>query len=430
MANVGDSRAVLGHNGRVVQLSHDHKPDRRDERRRIVSHGGKVKNKRVNGRLAVSRAFGDFDYKKSSSFGGNSSSSSSNSSSNSPVSSQSKRHSLTISSSSGQNGASSSNREQNSNSNNNSCSEQQVYDCTSAMSGIVIVHPEILSFRIEKRTDFIILACDGLWDVMSSDDAVRIVYHALERTRDLGRVCRYLVNLALRRGSRDNVTCMIVLFHEMVPKVVPVEQEEHAEHAQKQQQQQQEKQTTVDVDDCVDDDVNDDEDVHDASDDDDDDDDDDELGIVENDMAKFSVGGGQLSTRSPNQPNSSSETATVITRQRSMTMKNSTTSRNTVMHSDMEDDLELDELDDYYDDRAMNTKNKKHKNKRSNDGEEDEMFELSPTESTTGEQLHENHYSRSRNHDVEHNENDDEDDDSWGEEDEDDGIDYEEYYDD
>jgi len=150
VANCGDSRAVLGHRGRVVHMSHDHKPTRRDEKRRIHANGGKVKNGRVLGRLAVSRAIGDFDYKRED------------------------RH-------------------------------------------VVSAKPDIEQFRIQSHTDFIILACDGLWDVMSSEDAVRITYAALAKTRDLTRVCRYLVNTALRRRSQDNVTCMIVAFHEFEP---------------------------------------------------------------------------------------------------------------------------------------------------------------------------------------------------------------------
>lgn len=62
VANVGDSRAVLSSGGQAVPLSNDHKPNRPDERRRIQSHGGFVQTlgvPRVNGVLAVSRAFGD-----------------------------------------------------------------------------------------------------------------------------------------------------------------------------------------------------------------------------------------------------------------------------------------------------------------------------------------------------------------------------------
>lgn len=45
-------------------LSQDHKPTREDESKRIRDAGGFVINSRVMGELAVSRAFGDVDFKK------------------------------------------------------------------------------------------------------------------------------------------------------------------------------------------------------------------------------------------------------------------------------------------------------------------------------------------------------------------------------
>ena len=62
--NVGDSRTVLSRAGRAVALSNDHKPSREDEAARIKAAGGFIINKRVMGELAVSRAFGDSEFKK------------------------------------------------------------------------------------------------------------------------------------------------------------------------------------------------------------------------------------------------------------------------------------------------------------------------------------------------------------------------------
>ncbi|KAL4557145.1 hypothetical protein LXL04_035317 [Taraxacum kok-saghyz] len=63
VANCGDSRAVLCHNGKAVPLSVDHKPDRDDERNRIEASGGRIifagNGARVEGVLAMSRAIGD-----------------------------------------------------------------------------------------------------------------------------------------------------------------------------------------------------------------------------------------------------------------------------------------------------------------------------------------------------------------------------------
>lgn len=63
-SNSGDSRAVLvSRNGKVTELSHDHKPDEAGEMQRIRAAGGFVDDGRVQGIIAVSRAIGDWEYK-------------------------------------------------------------------------------------------------------------------------------------------------------------------------------------------------------------------------------------------------------------------------------------------------------------------------------------------------------------------------------
>ncbi len=80
--NVGDSRAIASINGNVEILSTDHKPNNDDERKRITAAGGWVEFNRVNGKnfifevlflnvffifkgnLALSRALGDFIFKR------------------------------------------------------------------------------------------------------------------------------------------------------------------------------------------------------------------------------------------------------------------------------------------------------------------------------------------------------------------------------
>ncbi|CAH8603553.1 unnamed protein product [Schistosoma bovis] len=65
VANAGDSRAVLCRGGAAVDLSNDHKPEDEDEKARIVAAGGTVtRDGRVNGGLNLSRALGDHSYKQ------------------------------------------------------------------------------------------------------------------------------------------------------------------------------------------------------------------------------------------------------------------------------------------------------------------------------------------------------------------------------
>ena len=62
--NVGDSRAIASVAGRVEELSFDHKPSNPREQERIIAAGGYVEYNRVNGNLALSRALGDFIFKR------------------------------------------------------------------------------------------------------------------------------------------------------------------------------------------------------------------------------------------------------------------------------------------------------------------------------------------------------------------------------
>ena len=63
MANVGDSRIVIGTNGVTKAMTQDHQPSLPLEEARIKRAGGHVENDRVNGELAMSRAMGDRPYK-------------------------------------------------------------------------------------------------------------------------------------------------------------------------------------------------------------------------------------------------------------------------------------------------------------------------------------------------------------------------------
>lgn len=64
-ANLGDSRGILidVSDKKIVLSTRDHKPTDPDEFKRINKVGGQVFYKRVQGRLAVSRAFGDNEFK-------------------------------------------------------------------------------------------------------------------------------------------------------------------------------------------------------------------------------------------------------------------------------------------------------------------------------------------------------------------------------
>ena len=59
-ANAGDSRSILKQGIDTIPLSYDHKPTDSTEMNRIVKANHHVSQARVDGALALSRAFGDF----------------------------------------------------------------------------------------------------------------------------------------------------------------------------------------------------------------------------------------------------------------------------------------------------------------------------------------------------------------------------------
>ncbi|XP_023681312.2 protein phosphatase 1A isoform X1 [Paramormyrops kingsleyae] len=164
--NCGDSRALLSRAGRVHFFTQDHKPSNPLEKERIQNAGGSVMIQRVNGSLAVSRALGDFDYKCVHGKG--------------PT-------------------------------------EQ-------------LVSPEPEVYEIERSTadEFIILACDGIWDVMANEELCDFVRSRLEVTEDLEKVCNEIVDTCLYKGSRDNMSVVLVCMPG-APKVSPEAVKKEAE---------------------------------------------------------------------------------------------------------------------------------------------------------------------------------------------------------
>ena len=191
-ANLGDSRAILCRGHKAIPLTVDHKPDSTKERKRIEDLGGRVKwhgylgpdklpvpgmgAYRINGNLAVSRALGD--------------------------------------------------------------RLERPY---------VSSEPEIATFpRHPDQDKFIVLASDGLWDVMTSQDVVDFIKQIMAGSMSAGgqtnssrqksaattfipsstgkkgdairsemdkkrdNMAQFIAEEALRRGSADNITVIVV----------------------------------------------------------------------------------------------------------------------------------------------------------------------------------------------------------------------------
>ncbi|KAI8943083.1 hypothetical protein NX059_001114 [Plenodomus lindquistii] len=77
------------------------------------------------------------------------------------------------------------------------------------MKDLVTGHPYTTETVIQADQDeFLILACDGLWDVCSDQEAVDLV----RGVHDPQEASKKLVDYALARFSTDNLSCMVVRF--------------------------------------------------------------------------------------------------------------------------------------------------------------------------------------------------------------------------
>ncbi|KAG8372829.1 hypothetical protein BUALT_Bualt12G0107700 [Buddleja alternifolia] len=72
--------------------------------------------------------------------------------------------------------------------------------------------PEFQRTLLTEDDEFLILGCDGMWDVLSNQEAVSIVRRELRRNNDPQQCARELINQALKRDICDNVTAIVVCF--------------------------------------------------------------------------------------------------------------------------------------------------------------------------------------------------------------------------
>lgn len=82
--------------------------------------------------------------------------------------------------------------------------------------------PEMEEIVLTKEDEFLIIGCDGLWDVMSSQYAVTVVRKELMMHNDPEKCSRVLVREALKRNSCDNLTVVVVCFSSDPPPKIEV----------------------------------------------------------------------------------------------------------------------------------------------------------------------------------------------------------------
>lgn len=82
-------------------------------------------------------------------------------------------------------------------------------DCTPYVSHL----PQIYKYKISQNDKFMIVACDGLWDVLSNQDAVDYINTLLTTKKFKGNYAKELAELAYKKGSLDNITTLVYLFN-------------------------------------------------------------------------------------------------------------------------------------------------------------------------------------------------------------------------
>jgi serine/threonine protein phosphatase PrpC len=170
---VGDARAVLSCTGttssqKAYRLTHDHRADDPEEIARIEAAGGFVARSRVLGILAVARSMGDHGMK-----------------------------------------------------------EFVIGKPFSSVTKVAIDYVDSSQGSPCISSEFVILACDGLWDVMDDQEAVDLVRKSVfgstdptkllnlsptdvqARKEKMEKAAQILVDTAMQNGSTDNITAVV-----------------------------------------------------------------------------------------------------------------------------------------------------------------------------------------------------------------------------
>eukprot|EP00873_Tetraselmis_striata_P001646 jgi/Tetstr1/421910/TSEL_012810.t1 len=159
VANAGDSRCVCSREGIAHAMTEDHKPGNPEELSRVLKAGGMVADGRIMGSLNLSRAIGDLEFKTAKGLG--------------------------------------------------------------LEAQMVTPVPEIREIELAEGDEFLVLACDGIWDVLSNQEVVTFVRSALLAGNDPLAVCEQLCDRCCAKDTDspeqgcDNLSCMVVLFKEL-----------------------------------------------------------------------------------------------------------------------------------------------------------------------------------------------------------------------
>lgn len=85
--------------------------------------------------------------------------------------------------------------------------------------------PDVTTVELNGSEDFLVIACDGLWDTVTPQEAADAVYKQLKENKDdLNAVAQTLVSLAKGNGSSDNITIIVVFLRPISELLIPEDQ--------------------------------------------------------------------------------------------------------------------------------------------------------------------------------------------------------------
>merc|ERR1719498_846427 len=76
----------------------------------------------------------------------------------------------------------------------------------------VICEPEVQKVPLTDNSEFLLLACDGIFEKLSSKEAAQVVRRELRATGSPQAASEAVVKEAHCRGSQDNLSAVVVLF--------------------------------------------------------------------------------------------------------------------------------------------------------------------------------------------------------------------------
>lgn len=83
--------------------------------------------------------------------------------------------------------------------------------------GPLTAEPELMTTELTQEDEFLIIGCDGLWDVFRSQNAIDFARRRLQEHNDPVMCSKDLVDEALKRKSGDNLTVVVVCFQPESP---------------------------------------------------------------------------------------------------------------------------------------------------------------------------------------------------------------------